>query len=80
MNKQELINLILITMGSAFLAVGVVFFLYPAHIITGGTPGLGLLINYLTGFSIGKAMLVINIPLLLIGKKYLSNGYHGCYC
>lgn len=75
MNKQKLFNLILITLGSAFLAVGVVFFLYPAHIITGGTPGLGLLINYLTGFSIGKAMLAINIPLLLMGKKYLTTGF-----
>ena len=62
-------------MGSSFLAAGVVFFLYPAKIITGGTPGLGLLMHYLSGISIGKAMLLINIPLLLIGKKYLKTGF-----
>jgi len=74
-NKQALLNMILITIGSVFLASGVAFFLYPAKIITGGTPGLGLLVNYLTGVSIGKAMLAINIPLLLIGKKYLDTGF-----
>ena len=73
--RQAIQNILLITIGSAFLASGVVFFLYPAKIITGGTPGLGLLTNYLTGISIGKAMLAINIPLLLIGKKYLDTGF-----
>jgi len=73
--KQAIQNIVLITIGSAFLASGVVFFLYPAKIITGGTPGLGLLTNYLTGMSIGKAMLAINIPLLLVGKKYLDTGF-----
>jgi len=75
MNTQEIKNIILITIGSSFLAAGVVFFLYPAKIITGGTPGLALLAYYLTDISIGKAMLMINIPLLLIGKKYLKTGF-----
>ncbi len=75
MNKQEIQNLILITIGSSFLACGVVFFLYPAKIITGGTPGLGLITHYLTGISIGIAMLAINIPLLIIGKKHLNTGF-----
>lgn len=74
-NKQEIQNIILITIGSTLLACGVVFFLYPAKIITGGTPGLGLITHYLTGISIGKAMLAINIPLLLIGRKHLSLGF-----
>jgi len=75
MNKTEIKNIILIILGSLFLAAGVVFFLYPAKIITGGTPGLGLLTHYLTQISIGKAMLAINIPLLLMGKKYLRTGF-----
>ena len=73
--NQHIRNIIYITIGSAFLSCGVVFFLYPAKIITGGTPGLGLITHYLTGISIGKAMLAINIPLLLLGKKHLSLGF-----
>ncbi|MCF6319051.1 MAG: YitT family protein [Proteobacteria bacterium] len=75
MNKQEIKNIVLITIGATFLAAGVVFFLYPAKIITGGTPGLGLLAHYLTDISIGKAMLAINIPLLVLGKRYLKTGF-----
>ena len=75
MNSQEVKNIIIITIGSSLLAAGVVFFLYPAKIITGGTPGLGLLGNYLTHISIGKIMIMVNIPLLLIGKKYLQTGF-----
>lgn len=75
MSLHEIKRLVLITLGSSLLAAGVVFFLYPAKIITGGTPGLGLLTHYLTGISIGKAMLAINIPLLLMGKKYLQTGF-----
>ncbi|MCF6288858.1 MAG: YitT family protein [Proteobacteria bacterium] len=75
MNKTEYKNILLITVGSLFLAMGVVFFLYPAKIITGGTPGLGLLAHYLTDVPIGVAMLLINIPLLLIGRKYLTTGF-----
>ncbi len=75
MNKTEIKNIVLITIGSLFLAMGVVFFLYPAKIITGGTPGLALLAHYLTDIPIGVAMLLINMPLLLIGKKYLTMGF-----
>ena len=72
MNIEEIKRIILITIGAGLLASGVVFFLYPAKIMTGGTPGLGLITHYLTGISIGVAMLIINIPLLLLGKKYLD--------
>jgi uncharacterized membrane-anchored protein YitT (DUF2179 family) len=75
MNKTEFKNILLITIGSFFLAMGIVFFLFPAKIITGGTPGIGLLAHYLSGIPIGVAMLLINIPLLLIGRSYLSNGF-----
>jgi uncharacterized membrane-anchored protein YitT (DUF2179 family) len=49
MNVEELKRIILITIGASLLAIGVVFFLYPAKIMTGGTPGLGLITHYLTG-------------------------------
>ena len=75
MNRQEINNIILITIGSAFLSCGVAFFLYPAKILTGGTPGIGLIAHYLTNISIGKAMLAVNVPLLLLGKRHLSLGF-----
>lgn len=69
---QELKNLILITFGSTFLAAGVAFFLLPAKIATGGTPGLAMLVYFMTDISTGKAMLMINVPLLLAGTKFIG--------
>jgi len=65
----EIKNLLLITLGSSLLACGVAFFLLPAKIATGGTPGMAMLVFFTTGISTGKAMLLINIPLLIAGSE-----------
>ncbi|PCJ49380.1 MAG: membrane protein [Gammaproteobacteria bacterium] len=69
---SELKNIIFISLGSILLAAGVAFFLLPAKIATGGTPGMAMLIYFVTDISTGKAMLLINIPLLLIGMKFID--------
>lgn len=75
-DKQRLIveikNLVLITLGSIMLAAGVAFFLLPAKIATGGTPGMAMLVYFVTDISPGKAMLLINIPLLLMGTRFIG--------
>ncbi len=73
--KKELINLLQILSGSILLGCGVAFFLLPGEIATGGTPGMGMLIHFLTGLSTGKAMLILNIPLLLAGIKFIDTGF-----
>ncbi|WP_331773909.1 YitT family protein [Sulfurospirillum sp. 1612] len=72
MIKQELKNYLYILLGSIILAFGVVWFFAPNHMITGGTAGLALLIHYISPFSIGSLIIAINIPLLIIGIKYLG--------
>ncbi len=72
--KNELNYLLYITIGSILLACGVAFFLLPAKIATGGTPGMAMLVYFVSNISTGKAMLMINIPLLLIGSKLF--GWH----
>ncbi len=70
----ELKNLLMITLGSSLLASGVTFFLLPAKIATGGTPGMAMLVYFVTNITTGKAMLLINIPLLIAGSKLF--GWH----
>ncbi|MDX1809951.1 MAG: YitT family protein [Sulfurospirillaceae bacterium] len=69
---QEFKNYIYILAGALVLAFGVVWFFAPNHIVTGGTAGLSLLLHYITPLSIGTLMIAINIPLLIIGIKYLG--------
>ena len=69
---SEIKNIVYITLGSSLLACGVALFLLPAKIATGGTPGMAMLVHFLTDLSTGKAMLMINIPLLAIGIKFIG--------
>ncbi|MCW8875849.1 MAG: YitT family protein [Kangiellaceae bacterium] len=73
--KSELKNIILITLGSTVLACGVAFFLLPGEIATGGTPGMGMLIHFMTGISTGISMLIVNIPLLIAGVKFIDTPF-----
>ncbi len=73
--KGELKNGLYITVGTALIGFGVVLFLAPNKVATGGTPGMAILLHYLTGLSIGTLMLAVNIPLLLIGMKYLGKRF-----
>ena len=70
--KAELKNYLFILTGSIILALGVVGFFLPNNLITGGTAGLSLLLHYITSYSVGMIMIAVNIPLLIIGAKYLG--------
>lgn len=69
--KFELIftDYFLIALGSAIYAFGVDYFIAPNEIATGGATGIATMLNYLTGFPIGTAVLIINIPLFVAAYK-----------
>lgn len=64
-----------IFIGASSLALGVVLFLIPNHIVAGGTPGISIIINYFTGIPAGMLMFLINIPLVLMSMKYISKEF-----
>lgn len=70
--KQELLNYAFIIVGSFSLAFGVVGFLAPNKIATGGTAGLAIVLHYITNLPTGTLLALINIPLLAVSVKYLG--------
>lgn len=70
--NQELKNYAYILIASIILAIGIVGFFSPNKIITGGTAGLALLLHYITPLTIGTLIAAVNLPLVLIGWKYLG--------
>jgi len=70
--KSEIKNYIYIIVGTALISLGVVLFFVSNNFTTGGTPGMALLLHHLSGFTIGSMVLIINIPLLIIGMRYLG--------
>ncbi len=62
----------LIFAGALLQALSLRLFLVPAQLASGGISGLAQIINYYTGLPIGVMVLVGNIPLFLIGWRYLG--------
>jgi len=73
----ELKNAAYIALGSTALALGVVMFLLPNKIATGGTPGIAILLHHLTDLPTGALMVAINVPLLIAGFRYLGGMFAG---
>ncbi len=70
--RIETRNAFYIFLGATALALGIVLFLAPNKIATGGTPGMAILLSYLISFPIGSLMFLINLPLLLVSGKLLG--------
>ena len=80
--KRFIIDLIKIAIGTLIMAIGIEQFLLPSQLSTGGFSGIGTIIYYLTGISVGITMLVLNIPLFIIayfkvGKKFFIKAILG---
>lgn len=74
-DRTEILNYASIILGSLIMAFGVVAFLSPNHIATGGTAGLAIVLNSVFNLPIGVLMALINVPLLAFGLKYLGRRF-----
>lgn len=78
---QKVLNVfkvyLLITFGAAITALAITIFLVPYKIAPGGLSGLATVIFYLSGgrFPVGATMLVINIPLFIMGYKFIGRHF-----
>lgn len=74
-DRTEVLNYASIILGSLIMAFGVVAFLSPNHIATGGTAGLAIVLNSVFNLPVGVLMALINVPLLAFGLKYLGKKF-----
>jgi uncharacterized membrane-anchored protein YitT (DUF2179 family) len=61
-----------LVVGAVIQALALQLFLVPAHLVSGGVSGIAQLINYYTGWPIGTMVLIGNVPLFLLGWRYLG--------
>lgn len=73
--NRELVNYAFIVIGSFLLSLGIVGFLAPNKIATGGTAGLAIIFHYLFNLPTGLLMAIINIPLLILGLRFLGRKF-----
>ena len=70
--RESLSDFLLIALGCLVQAVGMVVFMVPANLISGGISGLAQVVNHLTGWPIGLMTLIGNLPIMLLGWRYLG--------
>lgn len=63
---------LLIILSSLIQAVSLRLFFIPAKLASGGVSGISQLINHFTGWPIGLMVLIGNIPLFLLGWRFLG--------
>jgi uncharacterized membrane-anchored protein YitT (DUF2179 family) len=73
--KAELKNYLFIIVGAIFLATGMVGFLIPNKIATGGIAGLSIIFHHLFKLPTGVILILVNIPLLLLSLNYLGRRF-----
>lgn len=73
--KQILKTLPAVTFGNLVMAAGIVLFILPSGLITGGTTGLGIIMEHLTGLSIPVFTAVFNIMMFLLGLVCLGKSF-----
>lgn len=63
---------VMITLGLIIYAFGWGFFLLPFKLVSGGTAGIGAIIQYATNFPMQYTYFIINVILLLVAVKELG--------
>lgn len=70
--KRDVWDFALILFGALIQALALRLFLVPAELVSGGISGLAQLLNHFTAFPIGMMVLLGNIPLFILGWRYLG--------
>jgi uncharacterized membrane-anchored protein YitT (DUF2179 family) len=66
------LDYLIITVGVVILDLALDWFLIPNQIAAGGLSGVAVLLNAKLGWPVGPTFLVMNIPLFIVGWRYLG--------
>lgn len=75
LKKGSAKSYLFITLGTLICALGINIFYAPVNIVAGGISGLAIIFYKLISFPMGLFMLIINIPIFLIGIKFLGASF-----
>jgi len=69
---QNARDFLLIALGTFAQVIGLRLFFVPAELASGGVSGIAQLINHFTGWPIGLMVFIGNLPLFLLGWRFLG--------
>ena len=71
-SSQYIRDYALILIGCLVQAIAMDVFLIPARLAAGGVSGLAQIVSSLSGWPVGTLVLIMNVPLFVIGWRYLG--------
>jgi uncharacterized membrane-anchored protein YitT (DUF2179 family) len=71
-SRKWFLSYSLISVGAFILATSFVLFITPYRIVPGGVYGISIVMHYLLGTPVGLVALCFDVPLTLIGIKFLG--------
>ncbi len=71
-SRKWFLSYSLITVGAFILATSFVLFITPYKIVPGGVYGISIVLHYLLGTPVGLVALCFDVPLTLLGIKFLG--------
>ena len=73
--RQTVLSILAVTAGNILYALTVRLFLLPAGLVTGGTTGIALSVNWLTDIPISLFILLFNVAMLIAGWFFLGKAF-----
>ncbi|TLS48558.1 YitT family protein [Paenibacillus antri] len=64
-----------LTLGAAFMAVGLEIFLVPNNIIDGGIVGISIIASHISQIPLGVFLMLLNLPFLFVGYKQIGKTF-----
>ncbi len=72
---KAVIAVFIVILGNILYALAVKLFLIPAGLVTGGTTGIGLAVNYAAGVPVATFVLIFNVVMLAAGFAVLGKQF-----
>ena len=74
--KDKIRELVLLTLGTVLMVIGIYFFKFPNNFSTGGVSGISVILgHYFPAMTPGDFVSIINIALLIIGFLVFGRGF-----
>lgn len=73
--KKHAFPIFMVIVGSLIGALAFNLFIMPNKLLSGGVSGVSLIINYLTGIQPGLLVMIINIPIFILGYKFVDKEF-----
>ena len=71
----KLSNIFMILLGNAAMALGIVMFILPNGLMTGGTTGLSLIVGHYTSLPISAFVFLFNAVMFILGLVVLGRAF-----